>query len=707
MLIASASYGLGAAAFAALALACGRSDNSKPRLRLPAAVSAVWAAFAALQAWLDVGQELLALLELGRNMAWLWLFWRSLTGLRDGDRFDSPGLAGLGRGLALLGVSALLAQGAALLWPGHTTSLLAYVLLPNITAIFGMVLVEQFYRNTPPKERWSIKFLCLALGGMFAYDFYLYSEAMLFSRISADTWIARGAVNALLAPLVWISLQRSPENRSMGISHRMAFHSVALGGSGIYLMLMAAAGYYLRIVGGNWGSLLQTVFLFGAIALLLVTVFSGVARARLRVFLSKNFFHYRYDYREEWLHFTDLLTAGDPGSQVYERSLEAMAGLVDSPAAALWMKQDDGYFRRSAHWNWSDLNGHFATDHPFARFLESSRWILDLHECEGQPEYLGDAAPPPWLAGEARAWLVIPLFWHDSLLGVMVLADSRGGVVFDWEISDLLKTAARQATAHLAQARAAEALTVARQFESFNRAAAFVVHDIKNLVAQLSLLLANAERHKHKPEFQEDMLATIESSLARMNRMLIKLHDKPDAKHSGELVLDELLQEVIESKSAFSLKPTLGIHAHGIRVSADREKLTRILGHLVQNAIEATPYTGKVSVTLDRSDHWAEIVVADTGAGMDDTFIRERLFRPFDSTKGTGMGIGAYECKAYVQELGGDIAVESRPGRGSRFTLRFPLHPGLSPHSHGMGLPPNGADQGIVSGLQAAGDGRP
>ena len=181
----------------------------------------------------------------------------------------------------------------------------------------------------------------------------------------------------------------------------------------------------------------------------------------------------------------------------------------------------------------------------------------------------------------------------------------------------------------------------------------------------------------------------------------------PEAASSGAVALVDLMHEVIRSKNAFSLKPTLGIHAHGIRVSADREKLTRILGHLVQNAIEATPYTGKVSVTLDRSDHWAEIVVADTGAGMDDTFIRERLFRPFDSTKGTGMGIGAYECKAYVQELGGDIAVESRPGRGSRFTLRFPLHPGLSPHSHGMGLPPNGADQGIVSGLQAAGDGRP
>jgi putative PEP-CTERM system histidine kinase len=673
MQVASASYGLGAVAFAALALASRRSGSAELRLQYPATISSVWALFCAGQAWFYAGQELVGLLEMGRNLAWLWFLWHGVKRLRGTDTIDSPGLIGLGQGLVFLGVAALVTQFTVLLWPGRLTGLMAYVLTPNLMAIFGMVLVEQFYRNARPQERWGIKFLCLALGGMFAYDFYLYSEAMLFSGVSADTWAARGAINALLVPLLWISLRRRMDNRPLAISHRMAFHSVALVGAGIYLMLMAAAGYYLRFVGGDWGTLLQTVFLFGALALLLVTVFSGVARARLRVFLSKHFFHYRYDYREEWLRFTGLLTAGDPGTRVYERSLEAMAGLVESPAAVLWMKQDDGQFRRTAHWNWSDLNGQFASAHPFAKFLETSRWVLDLHECEDQPELLGDISPPAWLAGDPRAWLVIPLFWQESLLGVMVLADSLGKVAFDWEVSDLLKTAARQAAAHLAQARAAEALTVARQFESFNRAAAFVIHDIKNLVAQLSLLLANAERHKHKPEFQEDMLATIESSVARMNRMLIKLRDKPNAASSGEVVLVDLLHEVIHSKSAFSLKPTLEILDPGLRVRAERETLIRVVGHIVQNAIEATPYTGKVSVTLKRSDIWAEIVVADTGIGMDDIFIRERLFRPFDSTKGTGMGIGAYECKSYVQELGGDITVESRPGQGSRFTLRFPL----------------------------------
>lgn len=673
MLVSTASYGLAAVAFAGLALACRRSGHTELRLHYPAAATSVWALLAATQAWIGAGRELVALAETVRDLAWLWLLWQGIQRLRGTATIDTLGLVGLRRGLFALGAAMLLAQGMALLTPGRLTSHLAYEILPTLLAIAGMVLVEQYYRNSPLQDRWGIKFLCLALGGLFAYDFYLYSEAMLLAGVAPDTWAARGAVNALLAPLLWVSLRRRPGNRPMAISHRMAFHSVALVGAGIYLILMAAAGYYLRIVGGNWGAVLQTVFMFGAAALLMVTVFSGIARARLRVFLSKHFFHYRYDYREEWLRFTSLLTEGEPGVRVHERSLEAMARLVESPAAVLLLKQDDGNFRRTAHWNWSDFNGQLSAEHPFVRFLEKRQWIVDLHECEEQPELLDEAMPPAWLVGTAHTWLVVPLFWHDVLLGVMVLADSLGKIKFDWEISDLLKTAARQAAAHLAQARAAEALTVARQFESFNRAAAFVVHDIKNLVAQLTLLLANAQRHKHKPEFQEDMLATIESSIARMNRMLVKLHDKPEVTGAGAIELDEMLEEVIRSKNAFSLKPVLEIHSPELRVRADREKLTRVVGHIVQNAIEATPYLGKVGVTLARQEGWAEVVVTDTGVGMDETFIRERLFRPFDSTKGTGMGIGAYECKAYVQELGGDIMVDSQLGQGSRFTLRLPL----------------------------------
>lgn len=682
MTAAALAYGIAALAFAVLALAARGRDGPPgvPGLAVPAAASALWAGILALTPVLRSGHQLAMVAELGRDLVWLWFLWRNLQPLlaEHGAAIARP----LGRGLRVLAGLAALAQIASLIHPAGMLVYLAGAVFPTLFAVAGMVLVEQFYRNSSVQARWSIKFMCLALAGIFVFDFYLYSEAMLFAAFSEDAWVARGAINALLVPLLWISLRRrASTDMRLAISHRMAFHSAALIGTGVYLMLMAAAGYYIRLAGGEWGAILQTVFLFGAALLLLLVVFSGSARAKLRVYLAKHFFRYRYDYREEWLRFTSMLTEGEPGAQVYDRSLQAMARLVDSPAAALWLKQEGGgAFRRTAHWNFGELDGVLEVGHPLPVFLERRQWVLDLDDCQEQPELLRESGLPDWLLENPRAWLVVPLLWHERLLGFVVLAESFSQPGMDWEVNDLLKTAARQAAAHLAQAQAAEALTVARQFESFNRAAAFVVHDIKNLVAQLSLLLANAQKHKHKPEFQEDMLATIESSVARMNRMLVKLGDDKGGDGAGDddgVELVALLDEVMRAKSAFSLKPELHVETDRARARADREKLARVLGHLVQNAIEATPYTGKVSVTLARDDSTrpaaAVVTVADTGVGMDADFIRERLFRPFASTKGTGMGIGAYECKEYVQELGGDIQVASRPGQGTRFTVRLPL----------------------------------
>jgi putative PEP-CTERM system histidine kinase len=677
--VAAISYGLAAIAFAVLALTSRGRDGPPgvPGLAVPAAASFLWAAILSLQALLHASHELAAFAELGRNLVWIWFLWRNLRALRaKTDRADS--LSGLGRGLGGLAILTVASHVVALAFSNPRLSYWIGAVYPALFAVAGMVLVEQFYRNSSTQERWGIKHLCLALGGIFVFDFYLFSEAMLFAAISQDGWIARGAVNALLVPLLWISLRRRANtDMKLAISHRMAFHSAALMGSGLYLVLMAAAGYYIRYVGGEWGAILQTIFLFGSMLVLLLAVFSGTVRAKLRVSLAKHFFRYRYDYREEWLRFTSMLTEGEPDARVYDRSLQAMARLVDSPAAALWLKQDGGAlrssYRRAAHWNFAELDGQLEAGHAFPAFLESRQWVLDLKDCKAQPGLLAESDFPPWLLACDKAWLVIPLLWHDNLSGFVVLATSMSQPGMDWEINDLLKTAARQAAAHLAQAQAAEALTVARQFESFNRAAAFVVHDIKNLVAQLSLLLANAEKHKHKPAFQEDMLATIESSVARMNRMLLKLSDEPEISDKSTVDLGQILTEVMQSKSAYSLKPKLQIETSGMRVKAERERLVRVIGHLVQNAIEATPYTGNVSVKLARADNIAVLTVEDNGTGMDAEFIRERLFRPFASTKGTGMGIGAYECKEYVQELNGNIQVTSHPGRGTLFTVQLPL----------------------------------
>ena len=235
----------------------------------------------------------------------------------------------------------------------------------------------------------------------------------------------------------------------------------------------------------------------------------------------------------------------------------------------------------------------------------------------------------------------------------------------------------RQVAIHLAQSESVKALAESRQFEAFNRFSAYVVHDLKNLVAQLSLVTSNAKKHKDNPEFMKDAIATVENSVERMNKLLSQLRKGgPRPGEKQPVAVGPLLRQAVDQKAAGLPKPQLKLGDSSIMVQAEADKLANVVGHLVQNAQEATPDDGAVDVRLTQSnsERQAVIEVEDTGHGMDERFVQERLFRPFDTTKGlTGMGIGMYEAKEYIQTLGGAIEVHSRPGEGSLFRIRLPL----------------------------------
>jgi putative PEP-CTERM system histidine kinase len=263
---------------------------------------------------------------------------------------------------------------------------------------------------------------------------------------------------------------------------------------------------------------------------------------------------------------------------------------------------------------------------------------------------------------------------QGKLSGFMLLMQPRSRVVLNWEVIDLLKIAGNQAASYLAQQDAANALMVARQFESFNRMSTFVVHDLKNLVSQLSLLIPNAEKHRNNPEFQRDMLDTVNHSVQKMKLLLQKLSRSESPEHMAPLEIDKVIIGAVALKAAFEPHPVLELLDAGMKVLADRERLERVLGHLIQNAIEATPKDGKVNVSLRRLDGSVRITIADTGEGMSDDFIRERLFKPFESTKSAGMGIGVFESHEYISELGGKIELVSEVGVGTTFHVILPLY---------------------------------
>ncbi len=682
MNIGAASYATAAAAFSllALALAAGwRGSVQGALLAGSCMVSAVWAGVLAYGV-AHPYHGLAALtnpLEVLRSAAWFLVLGSLLWTLRPSDAAVRARLrltAAVLLGFCLLVLAATVYFHVAGRQEAGQGRFVTDILSRVILAVTGMALVEQLFRNAHPERRWGIKFLCLGVGGMFAYDFFLYSDAMLFRHIDQGVWAARGFVNALVAPLIMVSAARNPQwTLDVHVSRRMVFHSATLLGAGVYLLVMAAAGYALRAFGGTWGTVLQAAFLFGALLLLLVLLFSGTMRAQLKVFLSKHFFSYRYDYREEWLRLIRTLSEGDPGRPLGESAVKALAQLVESPGGGLWMQEGtDGYVKR-AQWNMTAEDAGEPADGPLVRFLEKRQWVISLEEYKNTPEMYGDLALPPWLLSLPRAWLVVPLMLQERLLGFVVLARSRGKAHFNWEVSDLLKTAGYQVASLLAQRQAAEALVVAHQFDSFNRMSAFVVHDLKNLVAQLSLMLSNAERHRDNPEFLDDMISTVENSVEKMNRLLGELRGRTSPGHAAEVDLAELLRETVKQKASLKPRPELKVVGDGFRVTADRERLLRVIGHIVQNAGEATPYDGEVEVRLAAEGGCAKIEIQDTGSGMDEQFIQERLFRPFDSTKGSGMGIGAHECREYIRELGGRVQVTSAPSRGTLFQIIVPL----------------------------------
>jgi putative PEP-CTERM system histidine kinase len=487
-----------------------------------------------------------------------------------------------------------------------------------------------------------------------------------------DLWSARGLVQALVIPFVMLAAARNRDWKiDLAVSREVVFQSTALAASGVYLLAVAAAGYYVRYFGGTWGKTIQIALLFGAALLLGFLFSSGTLRARLRVLINKHFFSYRYDYREEWLRFTRLLSMSDSGLGLQQRCVKALADLVESPAGSLWLERGEAYWQ-ACTWNAPAVPYTEPRAGALIGYLRRTGWVVDLEERRAHPGRYPNLQPPAWLAADRDAWLVVPLATGERLLGFVVLQTPRAKIDVNWEVRDVLKTAALQAASFLAQVQASEALLEARKFEAFNRMSAFVVHDLKNLVAQLSLLLRNAQRHADNPEFRKDMLATVEHVVERMNHLLLQLRSgTAPIENARPVRLAPLVQRVVAGKQAQGR--SIGCDASGDVVALGHEdRLERVLGHLVQNALEATAGGGEVQVRLAEEAERALIEVKDSGIGMSAEFVRDRLFKPFSTTKRSGMGIGAYESERYVAELGGEIRVDSAPGAGTMIQVLLP-----------------------------------
>ncbi len=595
---------------------------------------------------------------------------------------------GLRRTVLFLWFALAVGAGIGALWsstldPMYLQTLSALGIAGAVAALLAAVHVWRHALESAARQiRWSVA----GASAMFACDALSYAQG----RAGGDETIA--VLRGVAVVLATVPLVRSvwrlptPEPRVF-ISRQFTYYATTLIALCLYLGATAVTAWYARTRGGQLGVPLQAAVIIIALGVLVGMLLAEQPMRRLRVFISTHFYRNKYDYRVEWLRFVQTLSAGE-AADPRVNAIRAVAQIFNSPGGLLLLRQSEGRdFHLQAAWppSSNQAAAAFADDTsvnasgPLAELLVGKQWVVDLREYGERRDLYGELELPAWLAPGGPWRLLAPLLVGDHLIGLMVLRSPPEPFRITFEDRDLLKTVGRHVAVQIAQRSADEQLAESRQFDAYNRFAAFVMHDLKNSVAQLQLLADNAERHRHNPEFFDDAIGTIRNTAGRMTGLIEQLQRRETQGTARAVELGAAVDAAVARSRARTPAVTVTGSLDGVQVQADPDRLAAVIEHAIRNAQEATAGAGVVTVELLRGaedKREARVTVVDNGQGMDEDFVRHRLFRPFDSTKGVkGMGIGAYQVRQYARDLGGDVEVWSSPGEGTRFTIRLPAWP--------------------------------
>lgn len=556
----------------------------------------------------------------------------------------------------------------------HTRNGASFALLG--LAVIGLLTIEQILRNATDEEKGVAAAFLWTVGGILVYDLYVFSDAVLLGRVNPNLWALRGFVAAVGVPFLLYAAKRHPDwSRTLFISREMVFYSATLTGIGLYFLAMALGAFVIRQQGEAWGTAVQAGYFVAAFAVLAFVLSSGHWKRKLRVFISKNFYRNRYDYREEWLRLIRTLSDDCQDLGLGQRSIRALCEIIRSGGGQLWLTREVGQsYEPFAAWQEDFPSREYSSDSSLVRFLTKYQWVIDTREYRLDPESYGNAFADDDMALLGNS-VVVPLFHRNEMLGIARLSASTVGTGLNYEDHDLLKTAGRQVAAYLAHDIAREQLAETQKFEAYSKFSAFVVHDLKNLLAQQVLLVENSKKFQARPEFVADAIRTIDNGVQRMRRLLKQLKPGSSVARNSRVELNKVILKAVSSCADSARAPCRFADGAQCWVYADADQLTSVFVHLIQNAQEATSNSSPVTIELSRvSDDRVDVEIVDHGKGMSEEFMRKKLFKPFETTKGvSGMGIGVYQARELVRGLGGNVRISSQLNVGTSVTISLPL----------------------------------
>ena len=536
-----------------------------------------------------------------------------------------------------------------------------------------MVLLEQLYRNADVKVKWGLWSLIIALGMSTVFDFVLFAQAALVNQLDFSYWYARGFIAAVGMPLILMSTRRIKTwSVNVFVSRDVVFYSSMLLISGLYLLLLALAGYVINYFGGAWGDVVSIAFVILGGTVLAALLVTEKLRREVKVFITKHFFANKYDYRIEWLKSIDQLSHSN-NDNYYQSATNIICSTLNIEQGALISKASIAAYKVLYQQDFDIENRQLHNLSAADDFCQKYGWIIDVREYASVENSYPDLELNIEFCRSQNIDIIIPIFKDDHIWGFFLLALPKGRNLLNWEDRDLLFAISKQLSNYLSLNEANDKLAESKQFDAFNRMSAFLVHDLKNIQAQLGLINANAKRHRDNPAFIDDVFETIDSATGRLDKVLNQLRNKQVAESSKKRVsINQLMEKVAKQRNIALPNVTLEVSVE-IETVIDEETFHSVMNHLVQNAQEATPNDGWVKIRAELIADNLHLAVLDNGCGMSSDFIKNRLFKPFDTTKGNaGMGIGVYEAKQFIESTGGTMQVTSFEDEGSIFHLTIP-----------------------------------
>ena len=543
-----------------------------------------------------------------------------------------------------------------------------FLLLYSIVSIINL---EATLRSSSGVNRWRIKYTLFGVGAILSVNIFYYSHALLYRSLNMNLLpVKTGTILISILLIAFSLLRHKAMDVEVSVSRNVFYKSLSLVIFGIYLLGLGVIGEGMRYFGPTAGKNITAFLGFIGAILLLTIMFSEQLRRKAIVVINKNFYSQKYDYREQWLKFTERISLKHSLYDLLGSIAEGFNDVMGVKGMAIWLKEkENGKFfcAMALETEMVDLKpGRDLTD-----FIRSKKWILNVHDAWSREIVENNAE----FIGKARASLIVPLLNLDELIGFVVLGEGIGGNEYNYEDYDLLKALAGQATASILNARLSQELTEAKEMEAMGRLSSFILHDLKNATSMLSLITHNAEEHIDNPDFQRDAIKAISNTSEKIKGIIGKLKNLPK-KTTLDLEYSDLGTHLKRSIRQLNLNGNTGLsyrESAPVKTCYDREEILKVIMNLVLNALDATANQGDISVEIGTDEDMGYIKVSDNGCGMTSEFVEKSLFKPFQTTKKKGLGIGLYQCKAIVEAHGGKLKVISREGEGTDFFVYLPL----------------------------------